>query len=269
MAERCFAVEENLLRGDEVLLPTGQGRVRLHAGARVVAFTRVEDDIAFTGTSIVEAVTAVAVDEGVFQRVRFRRADIWAERALLRSVAGSLEKIYRPLKPVIHFRRSIHLLPVNDYRAIVDRKIDVARSIFRFLFSALPLQLQAEFIRTYPGEFPMAAQGRIRSYGDLAPELVRFFRSTVRPVWSLLRNLGDAHGRIASDPPVEMSDLYVSGEDGADELPLGLFVRELASRRAANSLLGASEGVEELLDECERELESAEGGHAWNDPIFW
>jgi hypothetical protein len=196
----------------------------------------------------------------------------------LREIAGSLQRVYRYLDPGRHFSRKVNALRRDDYRAIVDGKVEIPRSIFRYLFSALPLAVQSEFVRTYPGSFPRTAQGYVTQYSALCRELFTFLDTRVRVPLQLLADTAAAYATIrrAGVPSFAVWRLLPEVDGGEvshfgvqRSIPFGATALEASRMTEANPLFGGASSRGILLAECRRELEELDGKERrWRDPVF-
>jgi hypothetical protein len=245
-------------------------------------FKRESKDLMFVGQSSVLEASRLAVSEGgaesQINKVQFAPIEEFESPRPLREMAGSLQRVYRYLDPNRHFARQVNALQRDDYETIAKASIEIPRSIFRYLFSALPLPIQSEFVRTYPGSFPSTAQGFVHVYAELARELLTFLESRVRVPIQLLASVASAYGTIERAKVPQVREWWLApGEDTEDKvspkrqvrIPVGAAAETAASVLEQTSLFEPNTRNVSVLEECRKELATFEGQERrWRDPVF-
>jgi hypothetical protein len=278
MADAYYAVNRASVDENTIEHKVGPFRARVKSGASIVLFTLSGEGAFFTGTSVASAVDERVEDERLVQTITIDPTEEFSEPRKLSAMGGSLQKVYRFLEPERHFKfRDIIRLSEQDYMTISDNLIAVHRSVFRFLFSSLPLDVQSDFVRRFISDLPLDDDGNIKSYESLAPLIVDYYRWHIRSPLVLIerfaavhQNFGSERARVAPQrrTPNLRSLVLRNGEVGED-IQFGE-TSEGVSRLMANNRLFAK-GPEDppLLDEAATQLrEAGAEEHLWSDPIF-
>lgn len=279
---RHFAIEDTLAAEGTFKVPFGPFRPRIERGDHLITFRRLEDDIEFVATcralSISDAV--LRDEEQEPRRIRAIEISEIEELEKPRSLvvhAGSLEKVYRFLDPTRHFRSKIVNLSEADFKNLVAGRIFMARSVFRYLFTALPLAVQSDFVRQYAEEFPLSTQGTVNSYNTLAPMLVKFISERLTDPLSILSRIAALHEELseANVPVPPIQTLQLVNEDqrgtvGRTRIRLGQTCSVAASVLMTNRFFAEADGEQPLFREAMSQLRDAleEEERRWDDPIF-
>lgn len=278
-----FAAERSLVAGETVEVKLRLFSPRPDEGDRLIVFKRDDEGaITFVGTSEVLSATDRDVrEEGEvirFRTLSFASESVFDEPRTLALLAGSLQKVYRFLDPERHFARPIVKLDFDDYQAIEQNIIATYRTVFRYLFSSLPLPIQAEFVRLHIEQYPHSASRIVSNYRDLAGPLIKFVDGRVAPMLRLLTQVGDLKTEELGEGIPSVHDLYLGTEASAVE-KTGSSVSNIAIGRAgieaANFLRRSRflntdvDDMTSLLSEALEQLATAtESERPWNDAIF-
>jgi hypothetical protein len=271
MATNFFAIHSNLvLPGLIVRHEIGPRQPRFNESDELILFERAEQSVLFIGrTSVLQAET---LDREAVQSVSFKQITPFEEERELTALAGSLERVYRFLHPERHFRRKIVRLPEQDFQTIVHNKIDVHRSIFRYLFSALPIELRADFVRRHIDLYPLTHKGEVKGYAELCPRLIEYYREYVSGSFNLIHLAVQQFHKLQGIHQLgRLSEFVLT--DGSAENPIGfgdtaqrifqilsdntVFREEMLLLRKAESELT-----------LETEAVATQQAREWRDPIF-
>lgn len=274
MASSCYAVSMDLLNQKRFEVKVGPGHPRFVTDNDLVGFEKESEEVYFHGTSRV-----TYVEEKVSGEIRFRIVEVdeltnFSKPRRLSVLAGSLEKVYRFLEPERHFRRCIVALPKSDFATIVEERVDVYRTVFRYLFSALPLEIQTEFIRTNTSILPSKPGRKIRNYSELAPRIVSFFEGQVGETLSLLARIPTAYRKIHVDDLPSLKKLYMASEDAKETVAFGEITTDAEKLLKSNPIFASETDSKPLLQECKNQLskilisESVHIWKKWNENLF-
>src|SRR6266446_1488605 len=256
MTKRYFAVDKRKFANGQIRLKLGAFRPRLGRDDALLIYERREDDLIFTAYTTVESVQEQEEDAGRFQTASAAQLSAVDGERRLSVLAGSLEKVYRFLDPERHFRRGIVRLSREDYETIIENAIDIDRSIFRYLFTALPLQVQVDFLSSQPLEEHLAKDGIIRDYEGPCKSLLKYFDERVDPFVNLIANFERAFselGEVKNLPRLEHLQFY--SPETRETVEFGTVARTLKDL-AHNSLFIEKSGVARLLSEAADQLGS-------------
>lgn len=261
-----YAIDKAAIDGEVVVVI--EGRCRPDEGSSALLFERAGGDINFLARAsivrpIYETLPSGRKGPGRFELEDF--SEIGEERPLS-ALAGSLEKTRFFLEPERHFKQVITSLSYRDFETIISGKVDMARSIFRMTFHALPLPLQAQFVLEHADLYP-AFEGRSHhfNYPALAATLLNFFEERFGAGFELLQLLEGAYpASLEGVPPLQ--ELYVSeGEDvegGTDSIPVGRGTLTLLSfSRESFVFRGLPGGLQLEGGESLAELPALSGEH--------
>ena len=253
---------------------------RLEAGDRFVVFER-KDEIVFVAKGeVVSIADRIEAEEGSSEPVTVRLVQISEVEPLdeprsLIVVAGSLEKIYRYIDPQRHFiGRNILKLSKNDFQTIDTGRLYLSRSVFRFLFSALPVALQAEFVRQHIEQMSLSPDGEIQAYGELAPLIVEFVSDRISEPLQMMNQIATLHKKLGNvAPPIQ--DLYLTTDEDlearkTDPIAFGRTATASTGIMGAKSLFPTDQIDESLLSEARELLMEIDDNEErkWQDPIF-
>lgn len=278
MARSYFAIRRDLLRRVTYLNHLGRSHPRLATDDSLVVYEKNGGEVIFVGTSSVASVQDQESSEGgAIQVATFSSVEEFSEPRLLPVLAGSLEKVYRFLRPELHFKRVIVKLSRPDFYTIVKNEIDLYRSMFRYLFTALPIELQADFVRRNITSFPLSRKGELTDYRPICPIIVAYYQTNIVDSFGLLQRLSSQFDRlrgISGVPPLE--SLYFTDGDGQNEIDLGQTAQRTAALLESNPLFARGAQNATLIEEAQKQNqfpEDASGGtrtslRKWTDPIF-
>ena len=282
MVKRYFAIDRSAIHGLRVEIRLTRPAPRLEVGDSLVIFEKQPDDIHFTGRSMVLSardLTPAIEDAG--EQAATRLVDMSEIINLenpqrLTVICGSLERVYRFLDPQRHFLHKIVTLSQNDYETITDAEIHVSRSVFRKLFTALPLAVKAEFVRRHIEAFPLTSEESIHNYTDLAHLLITFIQERMIEPLRMLATMAHLHQDSTGKGLPDLDNLYLA--DGSDPeskrvqpIAIGKTCVAVHDMLKANRLFLAPEGEMSLLEEALQQLRNADvetENKKWNDPIF-
>ena len=273
MANRYYAIAIDLIESGSFELKVGPGNPRCVAGNDLIGFEREHDNVYFLGTSRVKS-----VEEKEFGGIRLYvvKVDVLADFSKPRRLsvlAGSLEKVYRFLEPERHFRRRIVGLSKDDYQTIVEERVDLNRSIFRYLFSALPLELQTEFIRMHSDILPLKSEAKIRDFSALASAIVSFFNSRLRETLELMGHLRSTYDKLGVKGIPPLKKLFLASGNLEDMVAFGEVVIDMDDLLRTNSLYAPRTSNITLLEKCmklveQEDIKSMRWKRRWNETIF-
>jgi len=279
MAEHYYAVNKSSISGTIIEHTLGPYRAHVREDSDLVIFSFSGEEVYFTGTSRTTEVHEREQDDHVVQTITIEELRPYPEERRLSVLAGSLEKVYRFLEPSRHFqRRPIIRLTEQDYVTIAKNTIDVYRSTFRILFESLPVGVQADFIRLHLDVFPWDRDGRIHTYRELAPLLVKFYRTEVSSPLVLLRDFAVVHEKFSQrleanteqGRTLDIRNLVVGAQETRNFIGFGSVAQEAAELMRSNGLFAETLGNPMLLQEAEAQLRDAPAEvNSWNDPISW
>lgn len=268
MSADHYAINTRILDGSAFQAKSGPSAPRFRPGLRLVIFERLNTEVLFVAVAAVTEVERIQ-DEIPLEQVTLAKADVFKKARELRVLAGSLEKVYRFLTPERHFRRNVVALSSRDFSTIVQGRIDVARSIFKYVFAAIPFRMQAEFASIYS---KLAPDGRARTYTSLAPLLMTYVVHHLSTPLQQLERIRELYGGIDLLEKPALESLVVGEEDdGRSDIPLGRAIEESTRFLNQTQLLRPRGDRPPLLDDCRRELLLAhkeDEDCRWNEKIF-
>jgi hypothetical protein len=283
-----YAINKLILNGDGAF-PI-RGRCKPDEGSEIIIFQEMSDDINFVSHAKVASVKYEDLGEGrrgTGTAIIDRLEPLLGERPLS-GLSGSLQKTRFFLEPQRHFRQDIVALSPEDFQAIQTGEVDLPRSIFRMTFHALPLELQAEFVRLHANLFPkIEGRGRWFDYNALAAALLDFYEERLSMGFNLLQMVETSYPSSIPGVP-DISGLYLSAgsienERSPQMIPLGLTVGDLLSFGQESYVTGglfafaakesgskSSPGSGFIADARAALEESSQsmGGRKWRDSIF-
>jgi hypothetical protein len=269
VASPCYAIHVGLIKQGTFETKVGAGQPRLAAGNDLIAFVRKHREVSFLGTSKVERTKIAGSDEAPIRLEGVSEVSSFSEPRTLAVLAGSLKKVYRFLEPERHFQRPIVALSVDDFETITTGQVDLFRTVFRYLFSALPFEVQAEFTKMHAASIPSRSEGRVWEYPDLAKAIVSFFGERVRGTMRLLAQLATVHQDIKISDLPAFRTLHL--ESNAEVISLGE-TATAAQRELEHNVLFASRGEgQPLLHEATKQLdvnEDRELWRRWDETLF-
>lgn len=278
MADSFYAVNAASIEGTTIEHKVGPYRARVQPRAAFVVFTLHGEEALFTGTSSVTDIDERSEDDRLVQTITIEPIERFSEARDLSAIAGSLEKVYRFLEPERHFKwRDIIRLSEHDFKTISENSVAVHRSVFRFLFCSLPLDVQSDFVRRFIGEFPLDNDGNIRSYVGLAQLIVRFYRLHVRSPLVLVQRFASVHQKFSMGiervalrrRTPSLSSLRLRRGEGGEDIRFGATAERVSELMANNRLFAMNDTQPALLEEAEAQLRQAPPEeHIWSDPIF-
>lgn len=275
MASRYYAIACDLIDRRSFEVKVGPGNPRCVAGSGLIGFERENDDVYFLGTSRVES--AEEKESNGIRRCTVKVDELtdFSRPRRLSVLAGSLEKVYRFLDPDRHFRRNIVGLPKSDYQAIVEERIDLNRSIFRYLFSALPLDIQTEFIRSHIEVLPARSGEKIRDYSELAVAMISFYERKVREPLDMCARTAKIYSQIDASNMPPLQRLELTSGDMDRSVDFGRSVLDIAVLLGENPIFSPVFDNESLLQECKSLTADIDSMNTktlrtrkWNETLF-
>lgn len=279
---RRFYAVDGMDLGPELQLERGlNARPYLAEGDKIVLYKKRDEDVVFYATAIVDDLTEVPDSrEPDYLIVSLSEPGELREQVALSVVAGSLRKTRNFLDPAREFDRRVVNLREDDYFTIVERRVDVSRTVFYYLYSSMPPILRLQFTDSYAKRHGYELPLRVRNYDAVARALVEFFQERVAQPLGVVERLVKVYGSLTETapalPPIRDLRLVTStGTPGglrrADSVPFGRMALYAAQRIVSNPLLrGGLSLMPELLRECREQLErpeSREGTRWWNETI--
>lgn len=262
-----YAIEYRPNLQTELFILWPSMRSRPKPGARIVFFKRQNKDIVFVSWATV-ADALDTPEEGAAYLVA--AAQQFDKPRSLKVLGGSLQKTRRFLDPGFHFKRQLVALSDSDFDTIINDKPDIARSVFRFLFHALPLVVQSAFVQEHAELFPRQ-QRQNYEYDRLADALVLYLEQRIGEAIQLTDQFVRTYPIDIPKFPM-LADLRVSSGDTEDAIPFGKEVLVLAEFGRTSPLFNNTNGGDTLLAECRKQLSSTvstqERRRRWTDLIF-
>ena len=268
------AIRDTAIENNPGLMLNGTFRPYLMEGEQLVVFRRSEGSVFFFATTKVESVEELGTASSPYQSVSLSGLKPFDRERELSVLAGSLAKVYRFLYPERHFRRAYVRLSPEDYRTIVEDAVDLDRSVFRYLFEALPWGLRAHFVSTCLDSDTFSSDGRVKDYRQISRALLDYLDGPFLQFAKLLTSMSQQFNELQGIRNLPaLSKLTVSdGEQGSIEL--GQVVPRLreiaASRLFSETTFGPA-----LIEEAREKLESPTGTEntasyhrTWNETIF-
>jgi hypothetical protein len=279
MARNYFAVRHDAVTGQSLFTRFGRSRPRLSKDDSVVLYEKSGRKVDFIGTAAVESVQSEeSKGTNIGQEITLTRLQRFPEERPLTCLAGSLQKVYRFMTPERHFQRAIVKLTHADFEAIAQYRIDLHRSIFRYLFSALPIELQADFVRLCVREFRLSPNGEVTQYEHLCPLILSYYTDHVGAPFQLIQAVAREFGRLDGINGVgELDDLYLA--DGATEnrIQLGSVAWRISGLIETNALFATEPAAPNLIQETHSQLEEDQAAtrrteperqRRWKDRLF-
>ncbi len=201
---------------------------RLREDDEVVVFHRSNGDVFFTATTTV--LSAASDGNDGYKPPVFAELHPFKKQHPLSILSGSLHKVYRWfLQPERHFRRRVIWLDYDDFEVIRTGVLNIERSTFRYLFSALPFQMQSDFVSRYFDPSSMSEQGDVLDYRRLADAIVHYLESEVVGPLNMVRDSAEHFERLRDvrDLP-RLQQLVLSDESGRETLPIGNLITHVA-----------------------------------------
>src|SRR6266404_1189935 len=254
MGQRFFALDRRKIQDGKIRVRLGAFRPRFVKGDAILSYKRNAEDIIFTEQMIAEAVKEQEEKDGNFQTTSVGKPVGLDGGRRLAVLAGSLQKVYRFLHPERHFRQGFARLTQDDYETIIHNAADVERSVFRYLFSALPFQVQTDFVSSHFGEDIITSDGHVKDYALLSKELLRYFKTRVETFVFLLtaceKTFSEMKG-VKNLPSINR--LVIQNPEDREAFEIGRLAREFRGL-AENSLFSEKPGVPPLLAEALAQL---------------
>lgn len=282
-----IAVDADRLSGASSRLHVGRtGYPILSEGMTVVLFRHIGEEVRFFSTGElgpVEIIQKEEIDERNGEQVQ-RELQVSDIRALqtfpdqpLRRLGGSLARVTNFLEPERHFRRHVvAFYDPDDLLVIKLGSVAVYRTVFRYLFAALPYSVRADFVSRHAERFVGGSVPRIREYRELAPLLVDYVERHLAEIFVLLRSIRRRYESIQARDLPPLDDLVLAEEaeethsiwTSASVIPLGT-----SSRAVDRSLFGHAESemspIGSMVALAREQLRGgSEEAREWQDPIL-
>lgn len=260
MIDSYLCVHKTLLIRQPVQHRLGPFRARLVNGAHCVVFEADWRGGKFLGISRVRDIREIVEDNRVIQFPVFDEVQAFDRPRDLRALAGSLERVRHVLEPQRHFSRSILKLSRHDFFVIKDNRADVSASVFRYLFAALPMEMQADFLQQegvdlekFYGDGPNALDG-------LDVRLNAFFDKNLTPSLDLVRSLAETYNQVQISGAPGIGALCMTDGNGEGNVPLGRIAQDVTQLLVRNGLFSEGPTRPRLLDEIPRQVADAGKG---------
>ena len=100
----------------------------------------------------------------------------------------------------------------------------MSRSIFRYIFSSLPLDIKAEFIKTHSEKISLTTKGAIMSYNIILNELIRFIEERIVSLFELFCDIASTHEDLQNKNQniPKLETLMLTKGDTGIEIPFGI-----------------------------------------------
>jgi hypothetical protein len=261
----AYAIDKAFIT-DDLFDPESPTRTRPRVGASVLLFERVDqEDLAFIGTAtvidtavepVIRSVTGRTVEDlRAAPPYQLSAVTTFEEPRSLISLGGSLQRTRDFLDPATRFRSPIVPLSTQDQMTIVENEIDMGRSVFRILFHALPLEIQAAFVRDHAALYPSLTQNENYDYAVLSTALVQYLTAKLNLCFDALAMLQDAYPQEIAGIPA-FNELYVG--PGSEEPKVPAADSESAARTESETATSTLDTGGEVAAEQTRELASRE-----------
>ena len=269
MASKYYAINNELIFYDSFKTKVGPAQPKFTKGVELILFEKDSKQIFFTGTSEVIEVKTVKKEEAFFQIVKIDEPKLFEKELDLAVFAGSLKKVYRYLEPYKHFQRRIVALDQDDFETIVNKKLCMSRTIFRYLFSSLPLEIQTEFFNEYHKEMHCDPNGIIKDYSLALRYLIEYFKERIVSLFGLFAQFNDIYDKFQenNNEVPELSKLSLASGDMDEQIWFGRAVKEAKRLFKSNAILSEGEAEKSLLEKTNPYLDE-ERNRKWKDPIF-
>lgn len=267
---RFFAVNDSCVANNTFETKFGPAHPKISIGDQIVFFIKDFNKIEFISSSVVVEVNIKMFDDVRIATIRFGKIDKFEEPRDLYSIAGSLKKVYRFMHPERHFIHRIVKLEWQDYEVIVKNKIDIERSVFRYLFSCLPKKIQVEFLQTYYEDIGISPTGLINDYSKPCELLILFYQNRIGKTLKILTDFCSIHEKVEKNVP-QLPGLYalrLTSHDGKDILDFGSLAGKAKDFYTTSNLFKEQEGMNALLSEAKKYLNEEGEIRKWQDQIF-
>ena len=269
MAKAYFAVRASEIQSQRFLNRLGRSKPTLRQGDAILLFNKQgEEGLQFVSKATVLTANLVDQNEARTQQVGISEPEGLTKPISLRAIAGSLRKVYRFLNPERHFRRSIIKIPFADFETIANNRVDQDRSIFRYLFSALPFELQTDFLTNYGNDAGIDDRGVVGGYEQLSRSILEYFEEEITQCFDALEWCRRSFKPLEDirDMP-SMNQLVLTSSDGEDAtIPLGRILSATSGVSSGNSLFSEVAGERSLLSEAREQLRRSESTESSNSP---
>jgi len=273
----CYAMRADMIEDSVITQKLGRFRTRVEPNSIAVIYQRTTGDVKFVGIVIVESVRESSEGDARLQVITLSESLPFPEPRELSVLAGSLEKVKYFLAPERHFKRSVLKLSRKDFRSIVNLTIDIHRSVFRYLFSALPLELQADFIRQHIDSIPLSSNGTVIDYEPIAPLLVKYYQNHVRNSFELVDLVVKKFSEMDVEGFTHLNSLMLTDSNGENTIHFGRDSEIVSGLFSQNALFAKGEDRGTLVEEALMQIEG-EGQimaktppsvrRRWNDTLF-
>jgi len=277
MAQSYFAIRQDLL-DRPYRSRLGPFQARLATDDEAIVYQRIGDEVSFLGTTSVASATTQPGEESDRQVVNFGVLHQFSEKRQLSVLAGSLKKVYKFLAPERHFRRAVVKISREDFTAISKNEIDINRSVYRYLFSALPIELRADFVRRNINQFALSPQGYITNYQRICPQLIQYYSTQIEDSFDLInlvvRQFGSMRGLAGLRP---LADLILTDGRGQNGVQFGRVAEDISGFMERSPIFAERAGNPRLIDESAKQIALNDDPtgptqtmrqREWNDPIF-
>lgn len=271
MASFAYAIEEDAVQRDLFVLdrPT---RSRPKSGAKLILFVREEEEVMFTGTSVVK----VAPEPGQAEHgSKYQVGEVirFDDPRSLVELAGSLQRTRHFLEPWEDCKGWLLALSKQDFDTISGNAPAMARSIYRMLFHALPLPIQASFVQQHAKLFPTGRRITF-GYDKLAGALIEFLEETLGESWTLFDQFIATYPADVEGMP-KLAELWLTSGSANTSISAGA-IRFGSDIQELHDILGrvVSSDTDRkltLLHECREQLLSKspdDWRRRWTDRIF-
>lgn len=267
----AYAIERDMIHGDSFgsYRPT---RCRPKRGACLLLFIRKQEEILFTAQGVVTEAPEPGREEHVSKYTIGDIESLVKPRSLV-ELAGSLQHTRHFLEPWEGFRGWLIAMSKQDFETVVADEPAMARSIFRMLFHALPLSIQASFVQQHANLFPGGRRVSFR-YERLAEALIDYLECTLGECRTLFEEFISTYPDEIEGIP-QLNELWLMSGDAETKtrkkaIQFGVDVQDLHKILGRFSLAETDEGFA-LFRECRKWLEYArdrEWRRQWTDQIF-
>lgn len=260
MIRPYFAVRDLILRDQPVRNTLGPFRARLVRGAECVVFSADSQDGKFIGITQVIQVRETTDGDRRIQFAEFTDITRFEHAREFSVIAGSLDRVKNVLEPHRHFTRSVLKVSPRDYATIVENEVDVPRSVFRYLFAALPMEIQTAFLQQENVDLAKFYGGAGSVMKGLDEAILSFMQKRVLPQFELVAGVASAIARlnVRALPPIR--ELMMTDGRGEQPVALGSLSEGVARMLRENALFSEGSNRPQLLSEAMHQIHGQELG---------
>ena len=254
MINAFFAVRDLVLRTQPLRHTLGPFRARLVRGAECVVFSADWQGGKFLGTAQVTEVRDTTEGERRVQLAQFSSITPFDHPRELSVIGGSLDKVKYVLEPQRHFKRNILKISRRDFSTITANEVDVRRSVFRYLFAALPMAVQTVFLQGENVDLEKFYADEGASRQGLDEAILSFMKNDVLPQFELVAGVAYATANINVRGMPSVRELVMTDGRGENPVALGRLSGDVGALLRVNALFSEGGNRPPLLAEGMRQI---------------